>query len=111
MKSTNRRNVRSKEPSSEGLYFFTILAHPKPAAKVPSNVQGAYVNCWINFRLQDGALLLAKFYIRQNGWEVRSIKEHRWINGDDDVQPDMRDYLHEAQKDGTSFVYHIYPKR
>jgi hypothetical protein len=57
--------------------------------------------CWINFRLHEGALLLAKFYIRNEGWKVRSIDEHRWYELTD-VPIAGRKYFKEAKKNSAS---------
>jgi hypothetical protein len=49
-----------------------------PAAgnwRTADSTRGAYVNCWIDFRLYEGALALAKFYIRKYGWQIRTVEE------------------------------------
>jgi hypothetical protein len=96
----------------DGLYLFTILAHPTPKASARLRKRqggGAYVNCWIDFRLYEGALALAKFYIRKAGWRVRSLEEHRWIRGRADVSRGSVYFFREAKRDGASLVFHSYP--
>ena len=87
----------------DGLHYFLIHAHAKDRA------EGAYVGCWVNFRLYEGALLLARFYVRDAGWKIRSVDEHRWYELAD-VPAAGRRYFKEAKKDGASFVFHRYPK-
>ena len=87
--------------SSSGLHFFVIHARKRSA--------GAYVSCWINFRLGEGALELAKFYVRNEGWRIRSVTEKRWIERVGDVPVGSRQYFKEAKKDGASFIFHRYP--
>src|SRR5262245_44620678 len=67
--------------------------------------EDAYVSCWINFRLYEGALVLATFYIREEGWTVRSVDEYRWFDGVRNVPSASRKYYKEAKKLGVSFVF------
>ena len=87
---------------TRGLHYFLIHAHARQKR------DGAYVSCWIDFRLQEGALLLAKHYIRDAGWTVRSVQEHRWFRDVSVVQEDSRKYYREAERGGASFVFHKY---
>ena len=58
--------------------------------------------------MQEGALLLAKHYIRGAGWTVRSVQEHRCFS-DVSVVPDgSRKYYREAERGGASFVFDTY---
>jgi hypothetical protein len=93
----------ARRSAKRGLHFFTILAF--------KNGTGAFVNCWIDFSLYEGALTLAKFYIRQEGWRIRTVEKHRWIDGPEEVVRGAVRYFKEAKRDGASFVYHRYPVR
>jgi hypothetical protein len=103
--------MATKRYAQDGLHFFTLLAYKKRTRSVTGRSRrvGAYVNCWINFRLYEGALALAKFYIRNYGWQIRSLEDHRWINGPADVKRGSVRYFREAKRDGASFVFHNYP--
>ena len=94
----------------DGQHFFNIHAKPKNGSTQARRYGGAYVSCWINFRLSEGALVLAKSYIRANGWRVVSVVDHRWIDGPSDAVAGTRRYFREAQRGGASFVYHCYPR-
>jgi len=109
--STEKSGVREADVANErsarfgdGLHYFLIHAYARRRA------EGAYVGCWVNFRLYEGALLLARFYIREAGWIIRSVDEHRWYELAD-VPTTGRKYFKEAKEDGASFVFHSYPKR
>ena len=93
------------QPTKSRVHYFLIHAYARRRAK------GAYVGCWIDFRLYEGALLLARFYVREAGWTIRSIDEHGWYDQVSDVPAAGRKYFREAKKDGTSFVFYRYPKR
>jgi hypothetical protein len=104
----------ARRPASKGLHFFTFLCVRKPTPKQRSlrrAKEGAYVNCWIDFRLHEGALVLAKFYIRQEGWRIRTLESHRWVNGPANAGRGAIKYFREAKRDGASFVFHRYPIR
>src|SRR5262245_61596039 len=106
--------MASARSGKDGLHFFTILAIQKQGSGTTANRRrrdGAYVNCWIDFRLYEGALVLAKFYIRKEGWRIRTVEQHRWVNGPADVERGAVRYFREAKRDGASFVYHRYPIR
>ena len=96
----NRRYAR------DGMHFFVLRAVPRHRQGKLIGVRGAYVSCWINFRLYEGALALAKFYVRNQGWAVRSVDSHVWINGPSDAAAGTLRYFREAQKRGASFVFH-----
>lgn len=98
-----RGQMAGKRSSKDGLHFFTILSFKRS--------RGAYVNCWIDFKLYEGALALAKFYIRKDGWRIRTLEEHRWIDGPAAVARGSVRYFREAKRDGASFVFHRYPVR
>ena len=48
------------------MWLISVEAIPnsKENPKASKEHGGAYVNCWIDFPLEDGAIELAKFYIR-----------------------------------------------
>jgi hypothetical protein len=98
--------------AKDGLHFFTILAFQRKRSGTRSSRRGgvgAYVNCWIDFKLLEGALVLAKFYIRKEGWRVRNVEKHGWVNGPAAVDRGSVRYFREAKRDGASFVFHRYP--
>lgn len=88
------------------MHFFTIRTNAVPPKK-----GGAYVNCWIKFRLYEGALLLAKYYVREEGWRIRAVTEHHWIPDRAAASSETVKYFDEAEAEGASLVFHRYPKR
>jgi hypothetical protein len=87
------------------MWYFTLKVSPKPNTALSKEAGGAYVNCWINFREQDGAEHLAKFYLEQAGWDYVETQESRWVEKDDyaDHPKGMQNFL-EAENDSGSFV-------
>ncbi len=85
------------------MYWFMIHATP-PRPRAHSG--GAYVICWINFAIQDGAELLAKHYIREAGWVPGDFEEVRIVDRDDYGDEPEVQYFDEAAKDGACVVFH-----
>lgn len=94
---------------SHGLHFFMIHAIPARKRSSEKKVGGAFVNCWINFPHVDGALCLAKYYLRTAGWRFRKLEEQKWITRNDFRGQKSLQYFDEAAIDGASFVFHQYP--
>ena len=87
------------------MHFFIVRAAPKPGTEQARDSGGAYVSCWINFKITDGAELLAKYYIEQAGWIPEEVEETKWVEREDyeDGSENLQ-YFTEAEDDGASFV-------
>jgi hypothetical protein len=101
-KKTNARR-------STGLYYFVIHATPTQNSKYRKR-GGAYVSCWVNFPHQEGALVRAKHYIQAAGWRFRALEERKRVTRANYRGEESLQYYDEAAKDGSSFVFHMYPK-
>lgn len=87
-----------------------LSAKPKTGTAAAHDQSGAFVSCWINFPLADGAELLARHYVEEAGWEVESVEEVRETGREFyDGQPELQ-YMIEAEERGASFVWHLYPE-
>ena len=95
--------------SRGGLHYFRIHANPSPGSRHRRR-GGVYVSCWIDFPLREGALVLAKYYVRQEGWRVRSVQDQRWVTRRQYARSPELKYYDEAAADGASFVFHTYPR-
>ena len=94
--------------AKDGLHFFVIHAAARKGNERHPPGAGAYVSCWINFRLYEGALELAKFYVRNEGWTIRGVDSHTWINGPKHAPRGTVRYYREAIQHGACFVFHEY---
>src|SRR4030095_8239501 len=91
------------------MWYFLMKATPKAGSDAEEKA-GAYVNCWINFQLEDGAHQLARFYLEQAGWRVEATEESNWVEREYyDSNPDGLKYFNEAETDGASFVVNTWP--
>lgn len=94
------------------MWLITVEAIPnvKENPQDAKEYGGAYVNCWINFLIEDGAVELAKFYIRENGWIPLEISEENlWFDVDDCETTEQKQYFSEAEEFGASLVWYYYP--
>jgi hypothetical protein len=93
------------------MYYFVIEAAPKPEVKLlEPEVEAAYVGCYINFPIADGAELLARHYIERSGWAPGEKDTQQWVEANDyEDDPEGLQYFREAEEDGVSLVFHWYP--
>ena len=91
------------------MFLFTFTAKPKLGTRKAKSVGGAYINCWINFNSEDGAKLLAKFYLEKSGWILGRKTEQHWIEKEDYLSPDQVEYFLTAEATGSCLVAHTWP--
>lgn len=92
------------------MHYFLIRAKPKPDNQEGKELAGAYVNCWIDFALSDGAELLARHYIEEAGWIPGVKEDERWVEEEDfKDDAELLGYFREAAEDGASFVFNSWP--
>lgn len=90
------------------MFFIVIRSYPKRREGKLKKVGGAYVNCWIDFKSEWGAVEMAKASIRYNGWIPRKITEIKLKTLGNTDKKSLR-FFKEAKKFGFSFVYHMWP--
>jgi hypothetical protein len=94
------------------MWFLTIRAVPKPESQLALERGVAYVSCWVDFLLEDGAELLAKHYIDQAGWLPEEVEDAAWVEADgyaDDPKHAL--YYSEAETEGVTLVFHEWSAR
>ncbi|HYE75388.1 MAG TPA: hypothetical protein VEF04_18735 [Blastocatellia bacterium] len=95
------------------MYLFTFLSRIDPkseAAERLSNIGGAYVTCWINFKDYEASEELAKLLIRKSGWIAEkkteeSVVRKRFLKKRKDKQ-----FYSEALKHGYTLIFNMWPK-
>ena len=64
---------------------------------------------YINFADIDGAYELARYYIVDNGWEIKEMEDEYFIiNSIDEVNDEQVKYVNEAFDEGYSIVFYSY---
>lgn len=104
------RARRQQAFARDGLFYFMIHAQPTASRSGAHRLGGAYVNCWIDFRNREGALLLARHFVRRDGWRIRSVQESTWIDGPARAVRGTLRWYREAQRLGACFVFNTYPR-
>ena len=92
------------------MWLISIQAVPKTDSAHAAEFGGAFVHCWIDFELQDGAEVLAKFYVDQDGWVPVNVEEVLWPE-ESDVKddPESLSYYNEAKSQGVCLVFLTWP--
>ncbi len=98
-----------REAEQSKMFWFMICATRKSGAETLAEAPEAYVSCWINFAIREGAELLARHYIDKAGWTPGAIEDACWVEEDDHAGRPELQYFREAAKDGASLVFHTFP--
>jgi hypothetical protein len=87
------------------MWYFIIKASPKPDTTLAKEAGGAYINCWINFLIDDGAEHLAKFYVEKAGWHPEETQDARWVVREDyEDDAETLQFFLEAEANGASLL-------
>jgi len=65
------------------MYFFVLLAHPKPSHRDYGVIDGAYVACWVNEPTEELAEAVAREAIEDLEWDVEERDQGYHIGRDD----------------------------
>ena len=91
------------------MFFINALAKPKKTSEHYDEVIGAYVSLYIDYKDIEGAIRLAKFYIKDEGWKVTEIEEEYFtLNSVSEVEDDQKELYKEAIEYGYSIVFNCY---
>lgn len=91
------------------MFLINALAKPKKSSEHYDEVLGAYVSLYIDYKDIEGALRLAKHYIKSEGWKVTEIEEEYFtLDSVDDVDEDQKELYNEAIEYGYTIVFNCY---
>ncbi|KAB1153848.1 hypothetical protein [Tenacibaculum aiptasiae] len=91
------------------MFLINALAKPRKSSEHYDEVIGAYVSLYIDYKDIEGAIRLAKFYIKDEGWKVTEIEEEYFtLDSVDDVDEDQKELYEEAIEYGYSIVFNCY---
>ncbi|WP_299873591.1 hypothetical protein [uncultured Cocleimonas sp.] len=92
------------------MFIFTIVAKPKPDNNESKELGGAYVNAYINFKDEEGAEVIARYYIEDAGWYAEETDEVSWVfKGDLKKSEERYQYFKEAKASGSCLVFNTWP--
>ena len=95
------------------MFLFTFRSRLNPKSKESgrlSDIGGAYVNCWINFKDQEAAEKLAKLLIKEQGWIPETITDESRVLKKSLKKKKDKQYYSDAIKYGYTLVFHLWPK-
>lgn len=91
------------------MFLINALAKPKKSSEHYDEVIGAYVSLYIDYKDIEGAIRLAKFYIKDEGWKVTEIEEEYFtLDSVSEVEDDQKELYEEAIEYGYSIVFNCY---
>ena len=91
------------------MFLINALAKPKKSSEHYDEVIGAYVSLYIDYKDIEGAIRLAKFYIKDEGWKVTEIEEEYFtLASVSEVEDDQKELYEEAIEYGYSIVFNCY---
>ncbi len=92
------------------MFLINALAKPKKSSEHYDEVIGAYVSLYIDYKDIEGALKLASFYIKEEGWKVTEIEEEYFsLDSVNDVdEEEQKELYNEALEYGYSIVFNCY---
>lgn len=91
--------------------MYQIIAHAKPKKDSEhfEKVLGAYATIFIDYKEIDGAIVLAKHYIEDEGWEIIELEEEYYqINSIEEMAEDYKQYFDEVYEYGYSLIFNTY---
>lgn len=92
------------------MFFFTFVAHPKPAHAEYGTVDGAYVACWVAEPVEGAAEAIARAAIEAQHWDVDERDEGYLVALDDyQLGTESRDRYEQAVLDGVVLAFHTWP--
>jgi hypothetical protein len=89
------------------VYFFTFIAHPKPENDAHGEVDGAFVNVWVNDPLESSAEAAARALVEETGWKVKAREYVCVLAADHYAEGEAGlAYMEQARVDGICAVFH-----
>ncbi|ALU75693.1 MULTISPECIES: hypothetical protein [Tenacibaculum] len=91
------------------MFLINALAKPKKSSEHYDKVVGAYVSLYIDYKDISGALELAKYYIKDEGWKLTEIEEEYFtLDSINDVDQEQKELYEEAVEYGYTIVFNCY---
>ncbi len=92
--------------------MFHIVIHCRPKKgneEYYKKVLGAYASILIDFNDYDGVILLSKYYVEENGWEIIDIEdEYYTFDKKSDLPEEYHSYFKEVVEYGYSVIFNTY---
>ena len=91
------------------MFLINALAKPTKSSEQYDQVIGAYISLYIDYKDIEGAFNLAKYYIKEEGWNVSEIEEEYFtLDTVSDVDEEHIELYEEALEYGYSMVFNCF---
>ena len=91
------------------MYLINIHAKPTKESEQYDEVIGAFVSIYIDYKDLEGAMELAQFYVREEGWKIDEVEEEYYtINSTEDLDEEDLELYEEALEYGFSMIFNCY---
>lgn len=93
------------------MYLINIQAKPKKKNEHYGKYAGAFVSVYIDYKDLNGAINLAKYYVKEEGWKVVKVDdEYFTLNTVEDVanDKDQTELYTEALEYGYAIILNCY---
>lgn len=91
------------------MYLINIHAKPTKESEQYDEVIGAFVSIYIDYKDQEGAMELAQFYVREEGWKIDEVEEECYtIDSTEDLDEEDIELYEEALEYGFSMIFNCY---
>lgn len=91
------------------MYLINIHAKPTKESEQYDEVIGAFVSIYIDYKDLEGAMELAQFYVREEGWKIDEVEEECYtIDSTEDLDEEDIELYEEALEYGFSMIFNCY---
>lgn len=91
------------------MFQLNVHAIPVEESENFEKFAGAYITVYLNYLDPDGAYELARYYVTEEGWEIKEIEEEYFvINSEAEVEEDQLEFYRQAMETGYSIIFHCY---
>ena len=91
------------------MYLINIHAKPTKESEQYDEVIGAFVSIYIDYKDLEGAMELAQYYVREEGWKIDEVEEEYYtIDSTEDLDEEDLELYEEALEYGFSMIFNCY---
>jgi len=93
------------------MYLINIQAKPTKESDYYDTAAGAFASVYVDYKDLKGAVVLAKYYVKEEGWEIVKVDDQYFtLNSIDDVEKeeDQLELYNEALEYGFSLILNCY---
>lgn len=93
------------------MYLINIQAKPKKKSEHYDDYEGAFVSVYVDYKDLNGAISLAKFYTKSEGWKVTKVEdEYFTLDSLADVEKEESaiELYNEALEYGYAIIFNCY---